>query len=162
MKLYISYFYQVRFFPRNLVSLSTVVWPPKYQITDSTGQPALIVDCPPLKPGAACEGLCNGSCAPKHPQNCAFLQTYYKQLQQINMDAFLTHLYSLGEYIKQKEHFDEVNFAIIVFESPKNICSERVMLFRWLQENGVEVEEWSKTMNGQSFCQKDGGNSPLK
>ena len=144
MKLYISYFYQVRFFPRNLVSLSTVVWPPKYLIKDSTGQPAIIIDCPPLKPNKNCEGLCNGNCIPKHPHNCAFLQTYYRQLQEINIANFLLKLEILGNTIKIQEGFKDIDFAFIVFEAPKNICSERVMLFKWLQENNIEVTEWTK------------------
>lgn len=144
MELYTSYFYQVRFFPRNLIPLSTVVWPPKYEIKDSTGQAALIVDCPPLKPGAACEGLCCGACSPKHPQDCAFLQVYHKQLQSLDFKAFRAHLDSLAARIKTAENFDTVDFAFIVFESPKNPCSERVVIQKWFAENGIEVKEWQR------------------
>ena len=144
MKLYTSYFYQIRNFPRNLIPLSTVVWPPKYPIKDSTGKPALIIDCPPLKPGSECAGLCNGSCNPPHPQDCKFLQTYRKQLEAINVDEFIAQLIVLKERIEEGEHLEDVNFALIVFEAPSRACSERGELQNWLRAHGVEIEEWSK------------------
>lgn len=144
MKLYTSYFYQIRFFPRNLIPLSTVVWPPKYQIKDSTGAPALIIDCPPLKPGSACEGLCRGACSPKHPSNCDFLKVYHKQLQAIDFTKFMRKLEHLKKIIEEQEHLEDVNFAFIVFEAPTNLCSERVIIQSWFEENGLEVKEWQR------------------
>lgn len=142
MKLYTSYFYQIRNFPRNLIPLSTVVWPPKYPIKDSTGQLALIIDCPPFKPGKACEGLCNGKCNPKHPDDCKFLEVYREQLDNINLEQFLTSLKNLANKIKTEEHFDSVDFALIVFESPKNDCSERVAIQAWGASVGLDIKEW--------------------
>lgn len=142
MKLYTSYFYQIRFFPKNLIALSTVVWPPKYELKDSTGQRALIIDCPPLKPGAACEGLCRGACNPKHPQSCEFLHVYRQQLDAIDLNKFLRKLEKLKTIIEEQEHIQDVNFAFIVFESWRNPCSERVMIQDWLHSNGVAIEEW--------------------
>ena len=142
MKLYVSYWYQVRFFPRNLICLSTVVWPPKYQIKDSTGQPAIIIDCPPFKPGAACDGLCNGKCEIKHPHDCDFLKEYGKQLDAINTDDFLNHLKKLADKIMSVEHFNNVDFAFIVYEATKNPCSERQEIMRWGKEHNLGIEEW--------------------
>lgn len=144
MKLYTSYFYQIRNFPRNLIPLSTAFWPPKYTIKDSTGQEALIIDCPPLKPGAACEGLCNGGCNPKTPENCEFLKVYRKQLDEINIKDFIEHLNNLRTRICTEEGFDDIDFAFIVYEAPTNTCSERISIQEWLRDNGIEVEEWKK------------------
>ena len=137
MKLYTSYYYQLRFFPRNLVALNTTIWPPKYVklgVKDSRG--VLLIDCPPLKPGIECAGLCNGKCDPKHPKDCQFLLTYYNQLQKINFKNFLEHL----EQLKNK--IEHVNFAFIVFESPKNECSERWAIQKWLHKNNIDIQEW--------------------
>ena len=92
MKLYTSYWYNVRFFPHNLICLSTVVWKPKYPVKDSTGQSPIIIDCEPFKPGKSCEGLCDGKCIPKHSYDCAFLKNYREQLKQISGEEFLNHV----------------------------------------------------------------------
>ena len=144
MKLYTSYWYNVRFFPRNLICLSTVVWPPKYQIKDSTGRPAIIVDCPPLKPGAACEGLCDGHCANKHPWDCDFLKTYRCQLDKIDIDIFKSTLEHIAEKIKKNEGFEDVDFAFIVYEAERNKCSERQEILAWSRDNNLGIEEWRK------------------
>ena len=69
MKIYISYFYQLRFFPRNAIPLSTAVYDPawfhdgtrdqKHKFKDKRG----VINglrAEPFMPGAACEGLCHG------------------------------------------------------------------------------------------------------
>ena len=78
MKLYTSYFAQLRNFPPNLVGLSTAVWNPKWLQSGRDKNGAIWLDIPPLKPGVACEGLCEGKCLPKHPNNCQFLSSPIK------------------------------------------------------------------------------------
>jgi len=142
MKIYTSYWAQVRNFPKNLVGLNTTVWPPKWRPLGQDKRGVIVVDCPPLKPGKECEGLCAGKCNPKHPEDCAFLETYYNQLCKINFNDFLQSLEKLKLQIEKGEALDDVSFALIVFESPTNCCSERWKLQKWLQENGIEIKEW--------------------
>ena len=89
MKLYTSYWAQVRNFPRNLVGLNTTVWPPKWRPLGQDKNGVWVVDCWPLKPGAACEGLCAGKCEPKHPKDCEFLKVYKGQLDYLNFDTYI-------------------------------------------------------------------------
>lgn len=143
MQLFTSYYYQLRFFPENLIALNTTVWPPKYvTVGEKDKRNVLLIDCPPLKPGATCEGLCRGACNPKHPDDCEFLQAYYNQLKQIDFKNFMRKLEHLKSLIEKQEHLTNVNFAFIVFESPANPCSERVIIQHWLKENGVDAVEW--------------------
>ena len=143
MKIYTSYWYQVRNFPRNLVGLNSTIWPPKYRPLGKDSPGVIVVDCPPLKPGAACEGLCDGHCAIKHPHDCKFLQVYRSQLDNINLEDFLTHLEKLAAAIKEGEGIeDEINFAIIVFEKPSNLCSERQAIWGWGGMCGLDIKEW--------------------
>ena len=144
MKIYTSYWAQVRNFPKNLVGLNTTVWPPKWRPLGQDKRGVWVIDCPPLKPGAECEGLCNGSCNPPHPQDCKFLQTYRKQLEALDINEFLDHLDNLSMSMAEGEGIKDVDFALIVFEAPTRACSERVMLQDWLRAHGVEVEEWKK------------------
>jgi len=143
MKLYTSYWAQVRNFPQNLVGLNTTVWPPKWRPLGKDNRGVLVIDCPPLRPGRACNGLCTGKCVIKHPDTCSFLHTYYKQLTQINFENFMESLEKLHDKICVNEQLSDVDFALIVYETPLNECSERKMLQRWIKENGLQIEEWS-------------------
>ena len=144
MKIYTSYWAQVRNFPKNLVGLNTTFWPPKWRPLGQDKRGVWVIDCPPLKPGKECEGLCAGKCEPKHPNDCSFLQVYHQQLCKLDFNDFLEHLKKLKLQIEKNELLDDVSFALIVFETPQNMCSERRILQKWLQENGIEVEEWHK------------------
>lgn len=146
MKLYTSYFYQTRFFPINLIGLSTAAWPPKYLEMDKKNKNGvIIINCHPLRPGPKCEGLCSGNCLTRHPHDCSFLQTYYEQLCQIDFHKFITQLKHLGDSIKQKENIkSEIDFAFLVYEAPQNICSERQIIQRWIKDHNIDIIEWSK------------------
>lgn len=145
MKIYTSYFAQIRNFPSNLVGLSTTVFNPKWLRPKKSQNGILWLDIPPLKPGHSCMGLCSGHCNPKHPQDCEFLKQYRIQLNNINFNDFLTKLNKLKNKIEQNEKINNIDFAFLVYETPTNPCSERVVIQQWLRENGIEVKEWTKT-----------------
>ena len=142
MKIYTSYFAQLRKFPPNLVGLSTAAWNPKWRPMGKDKRGVICVDCPPFKPGRECEGLCAGACNPKHPQDCAFLKTYKAQLDKINLSSLQEKLGKLGKQIADDEGFTDVDFAFLVFETPTNPCSERVAIQQYFREHGISVEEW--------------------
>lgn len=52
-------------------------------------------------------------------------------------------LEKLHDKICANEQLSDVDFALIVYETPLNECSERKMLQRWIKENGLQIEEWS-------------------
>ena len=145
MKIYTSYWAQVRNFPKNLIGLNTTVWPPRWRPLGEDKRGVICINCPPLQPGVECEGLCNGKCDPKHPQDCTFLQTYQKQLNKIDFNNFKSHLLKYKDlFLKENPEYNDVDFALIVFEKYDNPCSERWPLQQWLRANGIEVEEWKK------------------
>ena len=137
MKLYTSYWAQIRNFPPNLVGLNTTVWPPKWRPLGKDKNNVLVIDCPPLKPGSECEGLCRGACEPKLPKDCQFLKVYRRQLDYINIDDFMAQLEHLKRQIEEGENLQDVEFAFIVFEAPKNPCSER-----WAIQDWLKISEW--------------------
>lgn len=144
MKIYTSYFAQIRNFPPNLVGLSTAVWNPKWLPKDKSQNGIIWLDIPPLKPGKNCEGLCNGKCNPKHPSDCAFLRAYEKQLNSLNYEEIVQKLDLLAHKIEKEENLSHVNFALIVYETPNNPCSERIVIQKWFKSHGMEIEEWKK------------------
>lgn len=146
MKLYTSYWGQVRNFPKNLVILSTVIWEPKwYNVGDVDKNGVISLRCRPLVPGEECEGLCEGKCNPKHPNDCAFLKVYREQLEKIDLDDFVDKLLDLRarllEDFPDREDFD---FAFVFYEKYDNPCSERWAVQDWLRSHGIEIEEWKK------------------
>lgn len=102
----------------------------------------ICVDCPPFKPGRECEGLCNGSCNPKHPEDCAFLKAYKAQLDKLNLITIQNSLGKLATEIAQNEKLTDVNFAFLVYETPTNPCSERWAIQQWFKEHNIKIEEW--------------------
>lgn len=147
MKIYTSYFYQIRFFPPNLIPLSTAAWPPKWYGTPETqskDKRGVIngLSIPPFIPGYACHDLCHGNCNPRHPADCSFLRVYYKQLLKLNYNKIMASFEKLAAAIKEKEGYDDVDFALIVFEPPDKPCSERVMIHKWFEAHDNPIEEW--------------------
>lgn len=142
MKIYTSYFAQLRKFPPNLVGLSTAAWNPKWRPMGKDKRGVICVDCPPFKPGRGCEGLCNGKCDPKHPQDCAFLKAYKAQLDKLNLISINQSLGTLADEIAKHEKLNSIDFAFLVYEAPSNPCSERWAIQQWFKEHGIEIEEW--------------------
>ena len=142
MKLYTSYFAQLRKFPSNLVGLSTAAWNPKWRPMGKDKRGVICVDCPPFKPGRECEGLCAGKCDPKHPQDCAFLKAYKSQLDKLNFAKVQQSLGKLGTEIAQGEGLSDIDFAFLVYETPTNPCSERVVIQQYFKEHGIDIQEW--------------------
>lgn len=152
MKIYTSYFYQIRFFPETLIPLSTCLSDPKY-FHDNKGIHHQFKDkngvwnglrAEPFVPNETCEGLCYGpnGCPNPTAPNCAFLQTYLTQLRQLNFVETIERFRTLGNKIKEVEGWDrEPDFALIVYEAPQNICSERSIIQQWFAENGKPISE---------------------
>ena len=136
MKIYTSYWAQVRNFPTNLVGLNTTVWTPKYRPLGTDARGVTVINCKPLVPGRECDYLCRGTCNPPHPQDCSFLQTYRKQLDRINFNEFYTYIEELSK------KYNNADFAFIVFEPPTRNCSERIPIQNWFHDNGIKIEEW--------------------
>ena len=103
----------------------------------------ICVDCPPFKPGHSCSGLCNGKCDPKHPDDCEFLKAYKAQLDKINIHSIQESLGKLATQIAHDEGLKDIDFAFLVYETPWNPCSERVVIQQYFKEHGIECKEWN-------------------
>lgn len=148
MTIYTSYFYQIRFFPQNLVPLSTAVWDPRWYFHNEK-QGYVWKDArgvfnglraTPFVPNDSCNGLCRGpeSCISKDSNTCKFLQVYLAQLRKLDFNSIIQRFYNLGERIGNNP-----DFALIFHEAPNNPCSERWMVQQWFKENNWEINEWT-------------------
>lgn len=159
MNVYISYFYQIRFFKPNIIPLSTCVWDPKYfhngglhtQFIDKNGViNGIRAEC--FVPDENCNGLCRG---PENCRNeelnkgwCNFLSIYLEQLRKLDFVEIWHKFKNLAKQIKDELKILEkdIDFVLIVYETPKNPCSERRALQQWFKENGYELKEWTKNI----------------
>lgn len=152
MKIVISYFYQVRYFDRNIIPLSTACWDPKWY-HNFKGPKHVFIDkrgivnglrIESLVPNSTCNSLCRGreNCL-SNPTSCTFLNKYEQQLLSINFQDFVKSLEEYEKTLKETLKIDEeLTFAILVHEAPDNPCSERVSLFKWFNINNYSVEEY--------------------
>lgn len=148
-EIYISYFYQIRFFPKNYVPLSTAVFDPKWfhPHNDKNGifihksgvvYGVRFKNFSPLDIDCDCQKNC-----PLNPETCRFLKQYREHLNTLNFDEQVKQIYDLAKmYNPTKQKAIPV---LIVYETPNNPCSERVPLKEWFSEHNYELKEWHKT-----------------
>lgn len=81
----------------------------------------------------------------KKLENCSFLSRYAKQLDELNFSEIMQRFENLGTKIKEIEKFEEEPvLVLIVYETPDNPCSERVVLKQWFKKNGYELHEFER------------------
>lgn len=157
MKIWTSYFYQIRFFRPHQIPLSTADWDPKW-FHDFKGQDHIWKDkngvwnglrLDTLSPSNCCSILppecvgCNSGS--RHPEICSFLKDYNTGLRKINYSNLLDLLQRIATGIQQSEGFtEEPEIMLILHEAPSNPCSERVPIQEYFRENGLEVKEWER------------------
>lgn len=154
MKIYISYFYQIRFFPSNLIPISTAVFDPFWYTKDHE----VYYDKRNVINGLRIEELnpskidkkfvCSKDCN-KDYQHCMFLKEYRKYLDTLNFEKLYKKLEKLSNFAKSKRKDNkDVDICLLVYESPTNNCSERVPLIEYFKSNGIEIEEWHHSQVG--------------
>ncbi len=145
-----SYFYQVRFMTPNMLPMSTAMYDPKWfkkVRIDSRGVYNGI-KIKPLVPGRNLESLCHGpeGCL-FTPDECEFLRGYRDQLDKIDFTSFIDDLESdVAEILSGNPYYneEEETIAVILFhEKYDNSCSERVIVRKWFEDNGIIVKEFN-------------------
>jgi len=153
LRIFTSYFYQVRFMEPWDIPLSTAVWDPKW-FHDFYGQEHIFLDkrkvlnglrFEAFAPGSSCEGLCRGParCKWNNPEECAFLQAYQRQLNLLQVADVMPVLEDMVSAFQEgfKTHRD-CNIVFLVHEAPDNKCSERTVIQQWFRQRGFDCDEW--------------------
>lgn len=151
MKILISYFYQIRFFTPNMIPVSTAHWDPKFFHNFKSSQYIFRdknnvwngIRCSMLEPQ---EGGC--PCEIKNPPECYFLKNYLKQLRTVDFNELLIFFQTVIDRAQQLYPFEgDPTIVLIVYETPDNPCSERVILKQWFQEHGYNLQEFKKSLD---------------
>lgn len=163
MKIYVSYFYQLRFFPQYAIPLSTAAWDPKW-FHDFKGHSHVFIDKRGVLNGLRFDNLiledsrwsqlennnqeCQKDCPHPKDGSCAFMKTYREQLDEKypQITGFFQELEEISQHYKKEFPAvkEEPIIILLVHEKPTIPCSERVVLQRWFRDNGYELPEWSK------------------
>ena len=146
MKVYTSYFYQIRFFKPHQIPFSTAMWNPAWYKTDYIDNNGVIngLRVPPLIPEKRCANQCIGREKCKlQPRYCNFLKYYQEQLARLDCSKILNRCAEIAYQIKNDLGFEEEpEIIFIVYEAPDNPCSERVVIQKWFRENGIDIQEY--------------------
>lgn len=149
MKVRLSYFYQIRNFKVNMIPVSTALWDPKW-FHDNHGPRYIFQDKRGILNGLRLEAIvsqakhceCKCPCESKDSTNCGFLKCYRQQLEKVNFEKMIKDMEDFAiEYQKSEGFEEEPIMVLIVYEVPKNLCSERQALIDYFNENGIECEE---------------------
>ena len=146
MNIYISYFYNVRFFPTNLIPVSTAVWDPKWYHNFKTND-FTFKDKRGVVNGIRAEVLsphkienceCKECKSRKDPSTCSFIKQYSDYIFSLNFNEVYNRLLNISQA------YNNADICLMVYEKPDNPCSERGTLVKWFANNGVEVKEFSR------------------
>lgn len=146
MNVYISYFYNIRFFPKNLIPISTAVYDPKWY-HDFKSSSYVFRDKRDVINGLRAEILspykienaeCHNCKSNKDTSVCSFIKQYNDYIFSLNFNDVYNWL------LKVSRKFDDADICLMVYEKPDNPCSERPTLIEWFKCNNVELKEYNK------------------
>lgn len=149
IKLYITYFYNIRNFTSDMIPFSTAIWDPKWY-HDFKGNNHAFIDDNGVINGLRIEYLnpgytnsCGCPCDIKDPCNCKFIKDYRKGLDTLDLSEVLNYIESFlneaSEILKLLK--DDLKPVLIVHEADWNPCSERDSLIDYFTNNGIKIEQ---------------------
>lgn len=147
MRIMTSYFYMIRFFKPWMIPLSTAVWDPKWYRKDGCAYLDKNGVLNGLRdrrfvPGKHCSGLCKGQSCKYTPDRCLFLKAYKRQLDRIDFDLYMKRMKQDSVQCRRDlKLLHEPIIVLMVYETPRTNCSERVMIHKWFHEHGYPIEE---------------------
>lgn len=154
-KVYITYFYNIRFFKDNMIPISTAVWDPKWFHNNGTDTDIFIdengiyngIRCKELSPYKIAEHSCGKECNQTAP-DCSFLKAYRDYIYSLDFKKVYGHLCDLSIKLKNSKKLNyEPDVCLMVHEKPENPCSERCVLVDWFKDNGITVQEFNKDVH---------------
>lgn len=148
MKIATSYFYQIRNFKPWMIPVSTAmsdpVWfqPPedKEYYIDKRGIICGLRYNPLI---VQTQGIHYCPCEEKEQLNgnCPTMQEYYQLLETVDFDRMIKGFKFCANKFKDRYENHEPIIVLIVYETPKNLCSERLALQKYFTNHGWECKE---------------------
>ena len=145
MNLFISYFYNIRFFPTNLVPVSTAVYDPKWYHNFKSNSTIFIdkrgivngIRLYELSPYKIENPECFNCKSNKDTSICSFIKRYHDYIFSLDFNKIYNYLQSVSN------KFSNADICLMVYEKPDNKCSERATLVEWFAYNNIELKEFT-------------------
>jgi hypothetical protein len=161
MKIYITYFYNIRFLKENQLPFSTAVWDPKwfhkgkgpnFTYEDKrgviNGLRVEVLNPSRIENDKECIGCIESNGADRHPESCGFIKHYKSYLDSLDFNQVIEDLERRAKDLMVEHQKDgEPEIVLIVHEATNNPCSERGPLKKWFSEHGVDLVEWTKDLS---------------
>jgi len=157
MKVYISYFYQVRNFTKYQVPVSTALSDPawyhnhKDRNTKFINSNGVIVGLrmtelhmPEWLYRSISEKSHGCEECPRNLSSCSFMNEYKIYLKTLDFKFIYSQLEDVAATVKATMKLDMTpDVVLLVHEAPNCTCAERPVLKQWFKDNGFELTEWS-------------------
>ena len=140
---------------RNMVPMSTALWDPSWY-HEGQDPMHLFLDKRGILNGLRleqivvqdeCEYMC--PCEAKDPTKCRMFESYRQELDKIDFRDMINNIQAFADWYKNYFHIkEEIIMVLIVYESPKNKCSERQTLIEYFNDNGVDCKELEYPIGG--------------
>lgn len=137
-----------------MIPVSTAIWdPPKWYHNFTGDYNYIFKDKRGILNGIRCLSIiecgktaqnCKGPdlCQYKPIPACPFLSSYRDNLEQLDFNILLKAFNSLALQYQMYENIkEEIIIVLIVYEAPKNFCSERKTLIDYFISKNVECKE---------------------
>lgn len=148
MKFFIACFYQIRFFKKNQIPISTAAFDPKFfkcnnKIRKDARGIYLGLNSKKLNSSNVPSDSQICPCIERKPAECKFLKGYMSYLRSLNFSKTISDLEAVANAAKMHDGYnEEPEVILMVYEKPDNPCSERVILKRWFNENGMLLDDY--------------------
>ena len=136
MKLYISYFGQMRNFTDNMLPISTVKWDQAW-FKGMERIDELVMPDSYVRDLETTDTMCRKNCPLQAP--CGFMRKYKEYLDTLDFDKILTKLFLLSLKYPLTD-----TIVLMVYEKSDVPCAERPVLQEWFAEHGIKLVEWTK------------------
>lgn len=148
MNVYITYFYNIRFFPTNLIPVSTAMYDPKWY-HDFKSNDTMFKDKRGVLNGLRADILspykvesteCKNCVSNKNTSICTFIKQYRDYIFSLDFNKVYSWLLDISRKC------NNADICLIVYEKPDNPCSERPTLVEWFKRNGIALNEFSPNL----------------
>lgn len=158
MKIYISYFYQIRNFNKYMIPVSTAMFDPKWY-HEGQDKTHLFWDKNGVINGLRCyplifnrekyEGWCGDECKYKGKTSlCPYLNAYRRMLGMRDLSELTAFFLSVISYVANHnndlDNANKYDICLMVYETPTAVCSERSELIKWFKNYDIDLIEWNK------------------
>jgi len=130
MNFYIGYFQQIKSMSDNILPISTAIWQPKWLPKDKY---VVMEELSPryINHHSDCKG-----CTKDKYLSCEFLKEYKEYIYSLNIRNILNKINTLLFMT------DYIDVCFMVYELPDNPCSERHILKKWFEDNGIPIRDF--------------------